>query len=217
MSAGLKRHRIFEGLREDIMSCDLRPGAEVRESELAEKYGVSKSPIRDALQKLELEGLVEILPRQGHRVAPISISDAQDILELREVLEVAAVRKIAAQVSDEDLQTLNSFRVADVTSLKNFVRYNRDFHAAICQLAGNARQSDLMRILMDNYERLCIVSLSARKKETAAMSASLQEHNAIIDALQARDGRKAARLSTKHIRKSHGQIMRGLESRPVVG
>jgi DNA-binding GntR family transcriptional regulator len=69
MTAELIRDRVFKDLRADIMSCALQPGEDVRESELAERYGVSKSPIRDALQKLELEGLVEIAARRGHRVS----------------------------------------------------------------------------------------------------------------------------------------------------
>lgn len=216
MSANLMRHRIFEELREDIMSCDLQPGEELREVALAEKYGVSKSPIRDALQRLEFEGLVEIAPRQGHRIVPISISDAEDILDLRETLETAATRRIAAHASDEDLATLDEFRTTDVSSLRNFARYNRDFHAKINAMAGNRRHAATMRSLMDNYERLCIVSLSSRRQEAKDMQAALDDHNKIIDALQARNGRTAARLCAKHIRKSHVQVMRGLKARTVV-
>jgi DNA-binding GntR family transcriptional regulator len=216
MSAKLMRHQIFEQLRGDIMSCGLLPGEEVRESALAQKYGVSKSPIRDALQKLEWEGLVEIAPRQGHRVVPISISDARDILEMREILEAAAMRKIVTEVKDDALAALDSFRTTDVTDLKSFVRYNREFHTHIGILSGNVRQSSAMRALMDNYERLCIVSLSSRQREAEAMSSALAEHNAIIDALQARDGRTAARLSVQHIRKSHVQVMRGLKKQQIV-
>jgi DNA-binding GntR family transcriptional regulator len=216
MSANLIRHRVFGQLRTDIMSCDLQPGSQVREGALAEKYGVSKSPVREALQRLEFEGLVEIAPRQGHRITPISISDAEDILELREILEAAASRQIAEKASDADLAALDEFRSCDLSSLKAFARYNRDFHARISDLSGNQRQSDTMCSLMDNYERLCIVSLSSRHQEAKTMHKALDDHNAIIDALQKRDARTAARLSTKHIRKSHRQIMSGLNSRPVV-
>jgi DNA-binding GntR family transcriptional regulator len=217
MSVDLKRHRVFEELREDIMSCELQPGSELRESELARRYGVSKSPIRDALQKLEFEGLVQIVPRQGHRVLPISLSDAHDILDLRETLENAAIKKIAAECTSSDLDSLDRFRVADMSSLNAFADYNRSFHAEICSMAGNGRQSAVMSSLMDNYERLCIVSLSSRHQEAAAMTSALQDHCDIIDALQARDSRRAARLSARHIRKSQSQVMRGLKSRPVVG
>ncbi|SEM90112.1 DNA-binding transcriptional regulator, GntR family [Loktanella fryxellensis] len=216
MSVRLMRHHIFDALREDIMSCGLLPGAEVRESALAEKYGVSKSPIRDALQKLEWEGLVEIAPRQGHRVAPISIQDAQDILDFREILEVSAVRRICADASAEALAALDAYRTCDSDNLRDYAVYNRAFHVCISTLAGNRRQTATVIGLMENYERLCIVSLSSRRDEAAAMSASLTEHVRIIDALQARDARTATRLSISHIRKSQAQVMRGLRNQPVV-
>jgi DNA-binding GntR family transcriptional regulator len=213
----LIRHHIFDQLRDDIMSCALPPGAELREGKLARQYGVSKSPVRDALQKLEFEGLVQIVPRQGHRVMQISINDARDILDLRETLEQAAVKKGAAEASEQDLINLNRFRIADMTTMRAFAIYNRSFHAEICRLCGNARQAGIMLGLMDNYERLCIVSLSSRNQEAKAMSAALNDHITIIDALQARDGRRAARLSAKHIHKSQSQVMRGLNSHSVVG
>ena len=217
MAYGLKRQRIFEQLRQHIMTCELQPGSELRESELASQYGVSKSPIRDALQKLEFEGLVQIVPRQGHRVLPISIADARDILELRETLERAAVRKIVSEATDEDLKLLNRFRIADMSSMNAFARYNREFHSELNHLAANKRQSRIMHNLMENYDRLCIISLSSRHQAGTAMTTALQEHIEIIDALQARDHRTAAQRSARHIRKSQTQIMRGLERRPVVG
>ncbi|MFZ3581763.1 GntR family transcriptional regulator [Loktanella sp. DJP18] len=216
MSIKLMRHHVFDALREDIMSCGLQPGEEMRESALAVKYGVSKSPIRDALQKLEWEGLVEIAPRQGHRVAPISIADAQDILEFREILENSAVRKICAEASDDDLMALDDYRTSNCNTLREYAGYNRAFHVRISELAGNRRQTATVNTLMENYERLCIVSLSSRRNEAEAMASSLSEHNRIIDALQARDARTAARLSAKHVRKSQTQVMRGLQNQPVV-
>ena len=210
------RHRIFDEIREDILSCGLPPGAELREGELARRYGVSKSPIRDALQKLEYEGLVEIAPRQGHRIVPLSVGDASDIIEMRELLEVAAVRKVARAASEADLAALDAYREADTGSLRAFARYNRAFHAEICRLTGNGRQAAAMGSLMDNYERLCILSLSARHREAEAIGTALADHIAIIDALQARDGRAAARISVRHLRRSHGEIMRALANRPVV-
>ncbi|MEZ7812240.1 MAG: GntR family transcriptional regulator [Paracoccaceae bacterium] len=217
MAAKLMRHLVFDGLRDDIMSCHFSPGRELRENELAQKYGISKSPIRDALQKLEFEGLVEIVPRQGHRVVSISVKDAQDILEMREILEMAAIKRIAAEASQTALNKLDHFRFAEMTSLRAFARYNRDFHHHLVDLAGNNRLSGSMQRIMDNYERLCIVSLSSPRSESVAMAAALQDHINIIDALQAREGSKAARLSVKHVRRSRRQIMRGLGKNQLSG
>ena len=216
MPEGLIRHRVFDSLRKDILSCVLQPGEEIRENELAAHYGVSKSPIRDALQRLEFEGLVEIIPRRGHKVTPISISDAEDMLNMREILEGGAMRNIVANASDKTLASLNRFRNADVNNPVEFAQYNRHFHLHLCEISGNKRLADSMRRLMESYDRLCVVSLTSARDEVGGMEEALKYHNMIIDALQARNATGAARASAKHIQKSHTQIMRGLNARPIV-
>ncbi len=216
MTAGLIRHRVFEDLRRDILTCGLQPGEELREGELAKRYGVSKSPIRDALQRLEFEGLIEIEPRRGHRVARIAVGDAEDILDLRAILEAAALKRIAAEATEQTLAGLDRFRQADTSSIEAFSVYNRDFHAAIARLSGNRRLADEVQSLMDNYDRLCLVSLGGDRDGEVRTEVALADHVAIIDALQERNGTLAARLSSKHIRRSRTQIMRALNSRPIV-
>lgn len=216
MPDSLIRHKIYEQIRADILSCALTPGRQFREGDLAEKFGVSKSPIRDALQRLEIEGLIEIEPRRGHRVAPISIADAEDILDLREILEAGALRTIVARATDRELGDLDRLRDGDTTDLNAFAAYNRDFHLAICEASGNRRLASSMAGLMENYDRLCIVSLSSGRDEIGSMSDALADHNTIIDALQARNAGAAVRASSRHVRKSRSKVMKGLENRPVV-
>ena len=216
MGNGLIRQKIFQELRKDILSCTLLPGEEVREIELANRFGVSKSPIRDALQRLEFEGLIEIVPRQGHRIAPISVADAEDMLNLREILEAGAIRNITSQADDATLAQLDDFRDQDTTNVPDFAEYNRLFHMHLCAISGNKRLADTMRSLMENYDRLCVVSLTSARTESGGMDDALVDHNAIIDALQDRNTSAAVRASGRHIRKSHGQVMRGLRKRQVV-
>lgn len=220
ISAGLApvtlvRNRVFELVRGEILSCRLRPGEELRESELAKRYGVSKSPVRDAMQKLEFEGLVEIEPRRGHRVKPISVADADDILALRAILETGVVRLIVEKATDQQLAGLDAFRTADLTSTVAFAAYNRRFHHALASMTGNRRLAEETQRLMDIYERLCVVSLSTLRREDA-LAAPLADHNAIISALQARNATAASRMVTRHVGKSRGSIMRGLGERPIV-
>jgi DNA-binding GntR family transcriptional regulator len=212
----LVRNKVFEQVRKEILSCALMPGEELRENELAKRYGVSKSPVRDAMQKLEFEGLIEIEPRRGHRVKPISVADAEDILDLRAILESGAVRRIAERATDAALADLERFRTADMTSIPAFTAYNRGFHQHLSRLSGNRRLAEETQRVMEMYDRLCMVSLSSMRGEDG-FADPLSDHNAIIDALQARDGTRAARVLTKHVTKSRGAIMRGLGRRPVVG
>lgn len=215
-AVSLIRHKVLDRIRKDILSCDFQPGEELREAELADRYRVSKSPVRDALQRLQFEGLVETEPRRGHRVAPISISDARDILEMRETLEVAAARRIVREADDAALGGLDAWREADVADIRAFARYNRGFHIMIAELSGNRRLAEEMRRLLDAYERLCLVSLERLRDDQGDMSTALADHRALIDALQARDARAAARISQAHVRKSRGHILKGLGNRPIV-
>lgn len=215
MSDGLIRHRIYDALRGDIMACQLPPGEELRESVLAQRFGVSKSPIRDALQRLEFEGLITIEPRRGHRISQISMADARDILEMRAIIEAGAVRKLARDAPDRALAGLDAFRTADTTSLEAYADYNRRFHSALCDLSGNMRLCDTMARLMENYGRLCAVSLSTQRTVREAMEGAIAEHCQIIDAIQARNGAAAARMSARHLQRSQKQIMRGLRTQAV--
>jgi DNA-binding GntR family transcriptional regulator len=211
----LVRNKVFEMVRGEILTCRLMPGEELRESELAKRYGVSKSPVRDAMQKLEFEGLVEIEPRRGHRVKPISMADAEDILDLRDILETGIVRRIVEKASDDDLRALDGFRTADLTSIPAFTAYNRAFHTHLSNLSGNRRLAEETQRVMEMYERLCVVSLSTMRGADG-FAGPLADHIAIIDALQDRDATRAVKLVSGHVRKSRGSIMRGLERRPVV-
>jgi DNA-binding GntR family transcriptional regulator len=214
-NVSLVRNKVFDLVRGEILSCALMPGEELREGELAKRYGVSKSPVRDAMQKLEHEGLIEIEPRRGHRVKPVSVSDAEDILDLRVILESGVVRRIAERASDRDLAALDRFRTADMTSIPAFAEYNRTFHHSLSVLSGNRRLAEETRRVMEFYDRLCVVSLSTLRREDGFVG-PLSDHNAIIDALQARNAASAARLVARHVSKSRGSIMRGLGRRPIV-
>lgn len=210
----LVRNKVFNLVRGEILACVLQPGEELREQELARRFGVSKSPVRDALQKLEFEGLVEIEPRRGHRVKPISVADAEDILDLRLLLESGVVRRAAERASEAELGSLDAFREADTASVAAFTLYNREFHTRLAQLSGNRRLLDEMRRVMEFYDRLCVVSLHNQRSKDC--SEPLADHLRIIDALQGRDGARAARLIARHVDRSRAALMRGLGQRPIV-
>jgi len=104
----LLREKVYDQLRADMISCRLAPGTEIRENDLAQRFGVSKSPVRDALMRLEREGLVITLPRQGYRVAPVSLVDIQDMFHLRDALEQACMERIVRRASADQLGELNN-------------------------------------------------------------------------------------------------------------
>ena len=192
------RDSIYEHLRAEILACKLAPGTEIEAAEVAARFNVSKSPVRDALMRLERESLVITLPRKGYRVAPISLSDVQDMFHLRAALERACMERIVRRASDEDLATLDAFRTFDVHAWPGgFVAYNWAFHRYLADLAKNARMRDQLSDLVDQMERAVLVSLSNVKKGNP--DSLLAEHCAIIDALQGRRVKQAQRLVERHI------------------
>lgn len=100
------REVIFDTLREAIIAGELKPGERLMEVKLAEKMGVSRTPVREAIRKLELEGLVEMLPRKGAHVAELSVKDIMDVLEVRATLDGLATALAAERITDEEIKKL---------------------------------------------------------------------------------------------------------------
>ena len=210
----LLREQVYEQLRADIISCRLLPGADIREGELALRFGVSKSPVRDALMQLQREGLVLTLPRQGYRVASISLADVEDMFHLRAALERACMERIVRHASDEQLAALERFRrFVPAEWPGGFIDYNRAFHRCLADLGRNARMRDHLADLIDQMERAVLMSVhNVRKGDPQSL---VREHAAIIDALQARQPRRAETLAARHIAGA-GKRVSGAIARLVV-
>src|SRR4051812_12889174 len=136
----LLRDNVYENLRSDILTCRLAPGDDMREQELAERYAVSRQPVREALLRLQREHLVTVQPRQGYRVNPISLSDARDLLRFRLALEPACVAEAIENATPEVLQALNEFRLFSGNH-EDFTAYTRAFHSALAHASGNRRMA----------------------------------------------------------------------------
>src|SRR5256885_3007992 len=203
----LLRVDIYQKLREEILSCELPPGADLREQNVAARFSVSKSPVRDALLRLERERLVTISPRQGYRVAPVSVADARDLFRLRSVLEAASALEGARAASDEALAALDRFRrYREKGPQGGFLAYNRDFHCTLARLCGNERMATAACELIDQMHRLIRVSVD--NVEERKPSGLVLEHIRIIEALQRRDGRRAAALLRRPIRAAERRAAR---------
>ncbi len=213
--SGLIRDGVYEKIRADILTCVLAPGSRVFENDLAQRYNVSKSPVRDALLRLQEQGLIDVLPRKGYLIRPISIGDAHDLYEMRLLLEKSCIRRACDEASDEDLASLDKFRSVENGDLAHWVSYNRDFHCRIAELSGNARMAKMAQEVIDQFDRLTFVGVSAAPSEAAAEK-FVAEHCEIIDALQARDRSTVTSLINKHISKSQKQLFAVLENPPIV-
>jgi DNA-binding GntR family transcriptional regulator len=193
----LLRDRIYQGIRQSILSCELRPGQDLREQVLAERYRVSRSPIRDALLRLEQERLIIVLPRQGYRVTPISLASHDEITGLRRVIEPACAAAAAARARDAPVGDLDPFRAGPGNMYVSYADYNDAFHKAVASLCGNARMAAVAIDLVDQYARF--VHTGMLVIDPVSVDHLVAEHCLIIDAIQARDADRAADLSRKHV------------------
>jgi len=212
----LLRETVYEQLRAEVISCKLAPGTELREAELAARFEMSKSPVRDALMRLAREGLIITLPRQGYRVAPVSLNDVLDMFHLRAALERACVERIVRRASDADLKALDRFRTFDAANGQGgFIAFNREFHRRIADLGGNTRMRDQLHDLIDQLERAVQVSVANIRAGDA--QPLVNEHAAIIDALQARDRRTAQRLAERHITEAGERVQKSISHSLIAG
>ncbi len=207
----LLRDDVYWSLRQDILSCRLPPGSELHENVLAERFSVSKSPVREALLRLERDRLVEVISRQGYRVMPISVADARNMYSFRGVLETACAIEAARRASAEQLQALDRFRARPHDDV--FIAYNQDFHCAIFDCSQNQRMAAVARELIEQMDRMTRISIHAMRDHDP--SRLVKEHCRIIDALQARDGRAAARILRDHVNNAARRVLRALGQAPV--
>lgn len=209
--AVLLRDGIYDALRREILSCELAPGSELREHTLAERFSVSKSPVREALLQLAREQLVEVVSRQGYRVAPISLADARNMYSFRVILESACAMEAAQRASDEELRALDKFRSCRRSNA--FISYNQDFHCALFEAAQNRRMAKVACELLEQMDRVTRISINAMGDHNP--SRLVQEHCKIIDALQERDGRTAAKLLRVHVSYASKRVLKALERAAV--
>ena len=147
--------RIYKALKQDILHCELRPGQDVYEGQLAERYGVSKTPIREALNTLRQEGYVQVMPRRGYRISPVSVQDVQHIFHVRLLLEPSAAELAAQRISGEQLAELRRLaQHRSGQSRSERMATNRPFHLAVAEASGNPRLATFIGRLLEDVERL---------------------------------------------------------------
>ena len=192
----------YQIIKEAIISLKLKPGERLKESKLAEELGISATPIKGALTRLEQEGLVKTIRFRGASVAKIDVHDVEEIFELRELLEGAAVRKAALNFSSEDLQKgealLEAMREAYKTGdIKSYVRPSRDFHYLFIEKLTNQRMIGVLRTFDDQLERIRVTAI--RSLENIPLF--IKDYEKILEALTAGEPEEAERALLAHLKR----------------
>ena len=209
------RDVVFETLRDAIIKQVLKPGERLMEIQLADEMGVSRTPVREAIRKLELEGLVVMVPRKGAYVAGVSMKDIHEVYEVRAALEMLAVSLAAERITDEELDALERQVLreseaeanADEHSLDNIIYIDSSFHDIIYQAAHNQRLVQFVNILQEQLQRFRAASLTRPGRSKTA----LEEHKQIVEALAERNGELAAKLAKEHIDNAESAMISGME------
>jgi DNA-binding GntR family transcriptional regulator len=180
---GTLKGGIYAELRRSIIMGHRLPGQKINIREIAQVYGSSITPIREALQMLEQEGLVTIRPHSGYLVTRLTLRQLRDLIELREILELASVERAAARITSEQLHELQAVYTGytgdDDESYTRYTAENRRFHTLIARATGNQELADALGHLHDRLARFMVLR---RTGQTMQYS-----HQRIVDALRAHD------------------------------
>ena len=200
---------IFDVLHEKIISGTYRPGDWLRQDDIATQLGVSMTPVREGLDLLVSAGLAERVPYRGVRVREISPRDVVEAYGLRLVLEAIIAQEAASHITPEEIyhleRMIETMKKHDtLQEMSDERKLSREFHAAIADASRNDLLIKLYAIVANAFPDWLLYEALFRNPELLADSTAntLQEHISIIDALQKRDGRKAAQRSIEHVMQS---------------
>ncbi len=201
----------YRRLLEEISRGELPPGARLRETELAERLGISRTPVREAIRQLEADGLVDHIPRQGATIRVLDYSEVMELYEMRAVLEGTAARLAARAASDLELDELGvlNAELAAAPDARSAYELNRQFHMTLLDAAKNRY---LVKSVNALQKTLLIIGPSTLAESDRA-SQAVREHAELLEALKARDGTRAETCMRDHIEAAHRVRLKALRGR----
>ncbi len=191
--------RIVDSITEAIVERRLMPGTKLAEQGIADIFKVSRTLVRQALNQLSRDHLVTLEPARGAFVAQPGVEEARQVFEVRRMLETALVRRLCQAISDAQVTELRLHLKAELdavrrTDVPGRTRLLADFHAVLARMAGN---DVLAHLLADLLSRSSLIALMYQSSHSAVHSQ--EEHVALVDAIERRDARAAARLMEQHL------------------
>ena len=194
---GRLRDQAYASIKNAIITAQLEPNRRLIEETIAADMGTSRTPVREALQKLEKEGLILRRPQTGFVVKGIAEEEVEDILDLQCLLEGHAGRIAASRITEDELRSLNDLisRQEDCSDTETFIRLDGEFHDALHRAAKNARLYDLVQGLRDSIDRYRIIVFRSQ----ARLHLSVKDHKELVSLMRTRNGRKAEKLIRTHL------------------
>ncbi len=207
----------YKQIKHDIITCELEPGQPFTEELLAEQYGVGRAAVRAAVKRLYQEQLVQVGSAKRYTIAPITLKHAQDVYQMRFLLEPEAARMAAGNLSPEQIKDLErvgtaQYQPGNRQSAEDFLHANSKFHVEVARASGNEIMAEMVASLLDRAERLNHLShmLGDRNEE------AVHEHHELLDALIRGDGDCAEAVMRKQIESARNFVLGALMSSPVI-
>lgn len=196
---GSLKEEVYEAVRRDIMDGTFPPGDLLKERELAEKYGVSKTPVREALSLLEQDDLVKVIPRAGYMVTQLTFRDLQEVCRLRVTLEAMAARLAAERISEKELEELEGLTsTSDPGEARLF---NRRFHSVVARASGNSRLAKMIEQLLDDTDRWAALEVAQLTPAVLLIG-----HQAELEALKTGDPDTAEEAMREHVERVYQHL-----------
>lgn len=206
------REVVVETLRQAIQNGTLQPGERLMEIPLAEELGVSRTPIREAIRKLELEGFVIMVPRRGAYVANITLKDITQVFELRSALEELAAGLAAERITEEEIETLERMIVEIGEHMENkdmdrVVAADVAFHEVLYKASRNDRLVEIVHNLREQTYRFRSFSMN----QPGRLRKTWEEHRLLVEAIASHNESQARKLARMHMEHSEQTLLKGME------
>ena len=199
---------VYESLKESILNGSLKPGEKLMESRIAEDLGVSRTPVREAIRKLEKEKYVKMIPRKGAYVEDLTMEDILEVLEIRIVLEGLASKLAARNISDEMKEVIqenmeNFDSASSGLDRKELISLDEKFHHIIYKSSGNKKLNEIVRELQDQFQRFRLSYFN----ELSSYMKLANSHNKLYKAIIDGDEEAAERYAKEHIEEIRDNII----------
>lgn len=205
------RDQAYEAIKRHIITCDLKPGEVVSAAGLSALFSLGRTPVNQAIDRLMTDGLVEVMPRKGIVVKPISLDEIMEIIEIRLINEVHCVRRAAAQADAETVERLrrnveSTAAAARARDVPEMMKLDGAFHAMLSAAARNGILHEFLRNLHDRSARLWFISLRAESHHLRVC----EQHRVIVEAIARRDADAAGAAIRHHIEDFRANLTRQL-------
>ncbi|OYN92254.1 GntR family transcriptional regulator [Parenemella sanctibonifatiensis] len=207
MSVAPASERIYRELRRRIIFAELKPAEEIDVTEAAAEFGTSRTPVRDALHRLDHDGLVRIRPRALCQVSPVTLKTVVDVLDVREATGPMATRLAVNHATADDVDALEAIAengYAGAEDVRSILSASHLFHCRVAKLSGNRRLHDITEMALEDLER--VFRLCGR--QPLEPEQPLADHRALLQVFRAGDAEEAARLELDHIRRGREVVMK---------